>query len=233
MLKNTEIKLNIGCGYLNTPKNWVNIDNSFSARIAKYPLAKKFLYKVKILPKRLYELSWPDNIMVCDLKKRLPFEDSTVKYIYTSHLLEHLTRNEGEFLLNECYRVLRDEGVIRIIVPDLQTKIGSYISKMKQIEVENIDPDIAPADEFLEGMGMYDAGGNSDPFWVRFVKTFQGNKNLHKWLYDSYSLSLKLKGFGFVKIVQKEYLDSQVEDIKNLDNPDRFSGSICIEANKG
>lgn len=232
MSKNTEIKLNIGCGYLNTPKNWVNIDNSFSARIAKYPLVKKFLYKIKILPKRLYELPWPDNIMICDLRKRLPFEDSTVKYIYTSHLLEHLTRNETEFLLKECYRVLRNEGVIRIIIPDLQSKIGSYISKMQQIKLESIDSDVAPADEFLDRLGLFDKVGKVDPFVVRFAKILQGNKNLHKWLYDSYSLSSKLKQCGFVRVVQKEYLDSQIEDIDFIDNPDRFRDSICIEASK-
>ena len=233
MLKSTEIKLNIGCGYLNTPKNWVNIDNSFSARIAKYPLVKKFLYKIKILPKRLYELPWPDKIMNCDARKGLPFEDSTVKYIFTSHFLEHLTRNEADFLLKECYRVLKNEGVIRIIVPDLQFKMRSYISKMEQLKVESIDSDTTPADEFLEELGLFDNVGKADPFVVRFARILQGNKNLHKWLYDFYSLSLKLKLCGFVRIVQKGYLDSQIEDIDHLDNPDRFRYCLCVEANKG
>ena len=105
-------------------------------------------------------------------------------------------------------------------------------AKLKQIEVENINTDIAPADEFLEGLGLFDDAGNADPFWIRFIKTSQGNKNLHKWLYDSHSLSLKLKRCGFVRIDQKGYLDSQIEDIDHLDNPDRFRDSICIEASK-
>ena len=227
-----ELKLNIGCGYLNTPEDWVNIDNSFSARIAKHPLVKKIMYKIKILPKRLYELPWPDNIMVCDLRKRLPFEDSTVKYIYTSHLLEHLTRNEAEFLLKECHRVLRNEGVIRIIVPDIQADTENYIGRMKQIKAESIDSDIVPADEFLERLGLFDDAGDADPLWVRFARILQGNKNIHKWMYDYYSLSLKLKQCGFTKIVQKKYLDSQIEEVNRLDNPDRFKGCLCVEANK-
>lgn len=103
---------------------------------------------------------------------------------------------------------------------------------MKQINVETLNSDVAPANEFLEGLGLFDNTDNADPFWIRFIKTLQGNKNLHKWLYGLYSLSSKLELCGFVRIVQKGYLDSQIEDINHLDNPDRFRDSICIEASK-
>ena len=103
---------------------------------------------------------------------------------------------------------------------------------MQQIKLESIDSDVAPADEFLDRLGLFDKVGKVDPFVVRFAKILQGNKNLHKWMYDSYSLSLKLKQCGFVRVVQKEYLDSQIEDINHLDNPDRFRYCLCVEANK-
>lgn len=109
----------------------------------------------------------------------------------------------------------------------------SYISKMEQLKVESIDSDTTPADEFLEELGLFDNLGKADPFVVRFARILQGNKNLHKWLYDFYSLSLRLKLCGFVRIVQKGYLDSQIEDIDHLDNPDRFRYCLCVEANKG
>jgi len=231
MFKKTELKLNIGCG-LNTPENWINIDNSFSAKLAKYPLVKKILYKTRILPKRLYELSWPNNIMICDLRKRLPFEDGTVKHIYSSHLFEHLTRGDAEFLIRECYRVLTHQGVIRIIVPDLKSKIEIYINRMKHIEGQAENGNVAPADEFLEGLRLYDSSDESIPFWIRLTRVLQGNKNLHKWLYDFHSLSSKLKKHGFVGIVRKDYLDSQIEDVSQLDNIKRFRFGLCIEANK-
>lgn len=69
-MPNSELMFNIGCGYTNTPENWINIDNSFSARLAKYPGIKKFLYRIKILLKRLYDLPWPSNITVFGCKKR-------------------------------------------------------------------------------------------------------------------------------------------------------------------
>jgi len=233
MSKNTEIKLNIGCGYLNTPKNWVNIDNSLSARLAKYPLIKEFLYKMKILPKRLHDLPWPSSITVLDVRKGLPYKDGTVKYIYTSHLLEHLSRNAVKHFLNECYRVLRKGGIVRIIVPDLQIRIRSYIQKMEDIgERKSNNTSISPADEFLEGLGLFNNEKNNS-FLIKSIKFLQGNKNIHKWMYDYYSLEFKLKQCGFNNITQRGYLDSQIEDIGLLDNPDRFRYCLCVEANKG
>ncbi len=40
--------------------------------------------------------------------------------IYCSHCLEHLTRTEGQKALAEFHRVLRPEGVVIIMVPDLE-----------------------------------------------------------------------------------------------------------------
>ena len=204
-----------------------------NARLAKYRSAKRFLYKIRIVPKRLDELPWPDNIMIWDVRKGLPFEDGTVKYIYTSHLLEHLKRDEADFLLKECYRVLKKGGIVKVVVPDLESAIKNYIRRMEQIEEESVDYDVAPADELLDGLGLFDNRGQDDSGLVRFVRTVQGNKNLHKWMYDYHSLRLKVRQCGFVEVVKKGYLDSRIEDIDLLDNPERFSRSVCVEATKG
>lgn len=49
----------------------------------------------------------------------LPAPDSCVPFIYTSHFLEHL-HNPSEVapFLNECLRVLRPGGRVRVVVPD-------------------------------------------------------------------------------------------------------------------
>ncbi|MCX5701469.1 MAG: methyltransferase domain-containing protein [Candidatus Omnitrophica bacterium] len=225
------LMLNIGCGYTNTPGDWINIDNSFSAILARYPRIKKFLSRIKVIPKRLYDLPWPNNITVLDVRKGLPYKDKTVRYIYVSHFLEHLSKKDCECFLRECYRVMMKEGIIRIIVPDLQGLSQNYINKIKGIKKDaaNIT---SPADEFIERLGLFDRAGEDDSFLIRFVKVLQSNKNIHKWMYDYYSLSLKLKQTGFVRITQKEYLDSAIEKIGILDNPDRFKYSLCVEASK-
>lgn len=64
--------------------------------------------------------SIPDNIIVHNLAKGIPFPDGSVDVVYHSHLLEHLDRDVAERFLREVQRVLRLGGIQRIVVPDLE-----------------------------------------------------------------------------------------------------------------
>lgn len=58
------------------------------------------------------------NVKWCDLEKGLPFEDKTFDVVYAAELIEHLYN--PDYFLEECYRVLRKDGVIIISTPNLQ-----------------------------------------------------------------------------------------------------------------
>lgn len=49
---------------------------------------------------------------------KLPFGDGAVGFILAEHFLEHLLLVEAAMLLDECFRVLCDGGVLRVAVPD-------------------------------------------------------------------------------------------------------------------
>lgn len=102
-------------------------------------------------------------LLSLDVRKGLPYKDNTVKYIYASHFLEHFSRKDAEYFLKECYRVMKKGGVIRIVVPDLQAGIKNYINKMEHVEKDN-SVTTSPADEFAEGLGLYDNTGKHDSF---------------------------------------------------------------------
>ena len=53
-----------------------------------------------------------------DVRAGLPFDDGVVDLIFSCHMLEHLSYDEGAQLLRECSRVLKPGGVIRILVPN-------------------------------------------------------------------------------------------------------------------
>jgi predicted SAM-dependent methyltransferase len=55
-----------------------------------------------------------------DLRGRLPFPDESVGVAYCSHTLEHLFPDHALKLLREIHRVLRSDGVARIVVPDVK-----------------------------------------------------------------------------------------------------------------
>lgn len=57
--------------------------------------------------------------MDCDITKPLPFSNDHADYLYASHVFEHLTVHEGLRFLQECHRVLKPVGIVRLVVPTL------------------------------------------------------------------------------------------------------------------
>jgi len=62
---------------------------------------------------------------------RLPFENSTVDYIFCSHLIEHLYYNEFYQLLKEIDRVLKKNGIFVVISPLLGKKFYNDLSHIR------------------------------------------------------------------------------------------------------
>ena len=58
--------------------------------------------------------------MWLDLRNRLPFSDKSAKLIYCCHTLEHLFPEDAIKVLKELYRVVADDGVVRLAVPSFE-----------------------------------------------------------------------------------------------------------------
>lgn len=69
-----------------------------------------------------------------DLRRPLPFADESVDVCYASHVLEHLRPTAARVFLAECYRVIRKEGVIRLVVPDLEAIVQEYVRLLERAE---------------------------------------------------------------------------------------------------
>ena len=59
----------------------------------------------------------------------MPFEKNSVDVIYASHVLEYFDREEATEVLGKWYSVLKNEGVIRLAVPDFEIISELYNSK--------------------------------------------------------------------------------------------------------
>ena len=136
-------KLNLGCG-LNAPAGWINIDASFTARLSKLGRFYKLLCKIL----RIKLIPWPKNIKILDVRNGLPYPDSSVKAIFSSHMLEHMHYEEANFVIKECYRCLVKGGIIRIIVPDLYQIAKRYVDSV------NRNPKGEHSHSFLKNLNM-------------------------------------------------------------------------------
>jgi len=56
----------------------------------------------------------------------LPFEDDTFDLVYSSHVLEHFTREQTQPVINEWVRVLKPGGILRLSVPSIENLIKIY-----------------------------------------------------------------------------------------------------------
>jgi predicted SAM-dependent methyltransferase len=111
-------KINLGCGNTVAP-NWINVDGSPAILLNKFP---KFLLRY-ILPYDRMEVLKGNKFIHFNLQNDLPFKNNSADYIYMSHVLEHLYKNDGEHLLQEIFRVLKPGGIVRIGVPDLDLEL--------------------------------------------------------------------------------------------------------------
>ena len=58
----------------------------------------------------------------------MPFSEGVFRAIYCSHVLEHLPAEDVPALLDEFHRLLRPEGLVRIVVPDLEAATARAIA---------------------------------------------------------------------------------------------------------
>ena len=106
--------LNIGCGSAFHP-TWINID------------------LVAALP----------AVQAHDIRKNLPYDTSYFDACYSSHVIEHLSLQEAHQLISEAFRVLKPQGIFRVVVPDLEVVTKKYLYMLEQVISGNLqaEPD--------------------------------------------------------------------------------------------
>ena len=67
------------------------------------------------------------EVIFLDATQRFPFKEHTFDYIFSEHMIEHIDYFDGRKMLQECSRVLKPGGKIRIATPDLK----KYLSLIK------------------------------------------------------------------------------------------------------
>lgn len=75
------------------------------------------------------------NIYILDIRNennwKKYFKKDEISNILAEHVFEHLTINESEISLSNCYKYLKNNGKIRIAVPDGYFPDNQYIEEVK------------------------------------------------------------------------------------------------------
>lgn len=205
-----------------------------------------------------------------DLRSRLPFGDESFDAVYHSHLLEHLPRGEAPGFLQECARVLRRGGVVRVATPDLETIARLYLKHLEGA-LAGDKTSAAKYDwmtlEMLDQMVRTRSGGDMLAYWKQnpmpehdfviervgeevrqFLVTDRSGASaaqnpadlgeLHKWMYDRFSLGRLLTAAGFVEARKCSALESAIPRFREYqldETPEgrvRKPDSLFMEARK-
>lgn len=203
------MKLNLGCGS-QVPNEWTNVDYALGARLTKIPFFRVLNKKVK-----LFNLDWNEKIYLHDLTKKFPWADSSIDIVYSSHTLEHFSKEDGRRFLSECHRVLRKDGIIRIVVPNLRHNVSEYIEGR------------ICADDFVENLGVL--YGNSDNTLKKRLSPFF--QFPHKCMYDNSRLLEILDEMGFEASARIAF-DSDIEEIRLVELEGRTENAVIVEGRK-
>jgi predicted SAM-dependent methyltransferase len=174
-------KLHIGCGNHHLP-GWLNMDY--------FPLSGDDLY--------------------LDARHRFFFDDGSFHYIFSEHMIEHISYDDGLNMISECRRVLRPGGKIRISTPDLSFLIDLYKPMKSSIQRQYID---WTRQEFFDG--------SPDINEVFVINYFMRNWG-HTFIYDEDLLKRTMLKAGFTSLVKRNLHESEVPEFRNLENETRL-----------
>jgi len=225
------IRLNLGCG-LQAPPGWVNVDGSWNARLAKFPALRKLFAAMRLVARDKAEIPWSANIYIHDVRKPLPFADQSASVVFASHVLEHLYRDQAERLLREAFSVLCPGGIVRIVVPDLETIVQEYNGQQPFGALSPQDLAKPAADRLNERLLM--RSSTSPRRTLYWLYDSWNDFHSHKWMYDLTSLTHLMRSAGFVGLEKKSSGESAIENIAQVEDPSRISNGagICVEGRK-
>jgi predicted SAM-dependent methyltransferase len=186
------VKLNLGSGLTIAP-GWINIDMNFNTLVSKLPspllgLIYNYSGAQNWFSREEYIDKLTNNTFIHHkLEYGIPFEDNSIDFIYTSHFLEHVFRDEAEEILKESFRVLKPGGLIRVCIPDLEIAVDMYNNGHKE---ESLELFFTGKADFL---------------------------SRHKYLYDFDMFKPILEKSGFKKVTKEEFQKGNMPDIQILD----------------
>lgn len=215
--------LHLGCG-LRTPAGWVNVDGSPQVVLARRPWLKRALVALGLVSPEQAPIPWNPSVVRLDLVRPLPYADATFAAVYSSHLLEHLYRDDALTLLKECRRVLAAGGVCRAVVPDTEALVERYRRAKARGEAD-------AAERLMEQLLVHDkarARGLRGTYY-RLTALHQ-----HKWMYDAASLTRLFTDAGFADVRPAAYLESRIVRIADVEDAGRIEGGegVAVEGVK-
>jgi len=205
------VKLNYGCG-LDTAGGWLNCDSSVTLRAQRLPL-------VGAVFRRALKPRFPEEVQFGDIVRGLDIAPDSCDAIFCSHVLEHLALEDCRKALRNTHAYLEPSGTFRLIVPDLEQLVASYLSNSEPPAASNF-------------MTYTHLGRKSRPKGLLgHLGEYLGSTH-HLWMWDYKGLASELETVGFKGIRRCQNGDSTNPAFREVELAERYEWGLGIEASK-
>lgn len=145
-----------------------------------------------------------------NLLKGLPYQDESVDLVFSSCLLEHFDLNQTSFFLDEIFRCLKKDGIVRIVVPDLENICKEYLKQLENVKRDDTEENQLKYEyiliELIDQMSRKVSGGEMLRYWERekrdddYISERTGIPEIENNLTsrENFTLILKRKICGFI-----------------------------------
>lgn len=207
--------VNFGCG-AHCPEEFTNYDGSVNLLMQRKPLIGFFV-------KKMTDTVFPPNALYGNIAKGLPVGENSIKGIYSSHVLEHLSLEELRKSLRNSLKYLKPGGIFRSVLPNLEDCVQSYMAE------KSSGNKLAA----LDFMNYTFLGYQKRPSGIIDLVKWHLSGYHHFWMWDYEALEIELYDAGFSKVYRSKYHESADPYFKYAEAKGRFDfNALCVEAIK-
>lgn len=163
-----------------------------------------------------HKLSKPEPGRVRGDISKINLPPNSCDLAFTSHVIEHIPHLKIQKVFTEINRILKKNGVLRILVPDMEKFAKAYTSKDKSFfKIAKKENHSLRQDLGYGGMlaNIIVAPGQDTVLMDRELESFVGGY-AHIYGYDFQMLKIILKKAGYYKIKKKNFCQSGIKDFR-------------------
>jgi predicted SAM-dependent methyltransferase len=201
-----------GCGVC-APDDWQNFDAG-----PAFWLQSRMPFFTPLLKKKGFP-EYPKNIRYGDVIKGLPVPAQSAEVVYCSHVLEHMSLDELRVALRNVFSYLRPGGTFRLVVPDLEQLIKTYLA----------DPGAGAASRFMQDSYL---GEKNITRGLNAMPTALFGRARHLWMWDYKGMAEELAAAGFTSIRRAQFGDSSDSHFQNVESEGRWTDCLGIECKR-
>lgn len=181
-----------------------------------------------------------ENVILLDATQKFPFLNATFDYVFSEHMIEHISYRDALFMLAECFRVLRPGGKIRIATPNVEQLVGLFTPNLTETQVRYLElsaneilglysNELSPIQKHLPEWAL-------DPDHIRRFYPIPGRDTVcftvnhffrsydHRFLFDRKTLAGALGEAGFRQVSFCVPGESEDENLRGLETHARQIG---------